>query len=48
MKLILAALFSAVLLGGCTASVHPDYGYHGGGHSHGKFCPPGQAKKGRC
>lgn len=59
MKLSLLLLSSVVLLSGCQLTrvegrldnvdvkVGTDGG-HGGHHSRGKFCPPGQAKKGAC
>lgn len=56
MKKIL--LFAAVLVGFSACSVNPQHGRvtlrdgtvieNSGGNSKGNFCPPGQAKKGRC
>ncbi|HEY6610052.1 MAG TPA: hypothetical protein VIZ86_02805 [Pseudomonas sp.] len=48
-----------VVLAGCSVrvpgvsadvgdGVHVDIGGDGGGHGGGRFCPPGQAKKGNC
>ena len=56
MRLLLASLLAATLLGGCAvytpsgAVVIDPHGSHdhGGGGGGGSFCPPGQAKKGRC
>ncbi|AHG63453.1 hypothetical protein [Advenella mimigardefordensis] len=59
-KMIAFLGLSIVFLAGCTArgpsvSVDPGgiypYGYDGGGYHRGgggRFCPPGQAKKGNC
>lgn len=54
MKLIVSLLAAAALLGGCAvytpsgAVVIDPHGPHHDGGGNGKFCPPGQAKKGRC
>lgn len=55
MKILLSALVAAALLGGCAvytpsgAVVVDPHGTHSeGGGGGGGFCPPGQAKKGRC
>src|SRR4051812_17483848 len=54
---IVAALATLALLAGCTAGVRPQpteietsgvIVTLGGGGEPGTFCPPGQAKKGRC
>ena len=57
-RCMVVAAVCAVALGGCVVKgpevrvkppievkVDGDHQHHGGG---GKFCPPGQAKKGRC
>lgn len=54
LKVISAAITTAVLATGCAVHtpdgsivIDPDRTY--GSHPHdGRFCPPGQAKKGRC
>lgn len=60
MKFGLSVVVCAIALGACSAKVTPpsveieanpvsvEVGSSGGGSSDGKFCPPGQAKKGRC
>jgi uncharacterized membrane protein len=57
MKQILVSLLAVALLTACEASIKgpsAELGlskvkiYSGGGYSGGGFCPPGQAKKGRC
>ncbi|HEX5739895.1 MAG TPA: hypothetical protein VFY22_15385 [Hydrogenophaga sp.] len=52
MKKLIALLFVAASLTGCavytpSGAVVVDPG-HSHGKSNGKFCPPGQAKKGNC
>ncbi|RAR61553.1 MULTISPECIES: hypothetical protein [Halomonadaceae] len=54
----LTALIAALMLAGCSyqpARINPepiieigDGGHHDGHSGGGGFCPPGQAKKGRC
>ena len=48
-------LFSSVALTACAVHtprgsvvLDPDSRSHDNGYRHGKFCPPGQAKKGNC
>lgn len=56
MKVLLSLFAAAALLSGCAVHtpsgsvvVDPHTHVHtGGGGGNGKFCPPGQAKKGRC
>lgn len=54
MKKLIALLFVAASLTGCavytpSGSVVVDPGHsHGKSEGKGKFCPPGQAKKGNC
>lgn len=57
MKKLIASLFVAASLTGCAVYtpsgavvVDPghSHGSHGKGEGKGKFCPPGQAKKGNC
>lgn len=53
MKYVLLSALCVLSLSACNATVrdgnthvHVNDGY--GGHGHGNFCPPGQAKKGNC
>ena len=53
MRLILASILLASSLGACavhtpSGSIVVDPGRGGTHAGHGKFCPPGQAKKGNC
>lgn len=50
MKLFIALLMPVLFLSACTATtrIRPDGYHHNHPHSNGTFCPPGQAKKGRC
>ena len=51
---IVPAILAALLLAGCTAKIEPTKtkvvipAVKIETHSDGRFCPPGQAKKGRC
>ncbi|ETF01103.1 vir-repressed protein [Advenella kashmirensis W13003] len=53
-KMIIVASLLTLFMSGCVVhDRHHGYrdGYHGkksNGHGHGRFCPPGQAKKGNC
>jgi len=54
MRRIVATVLALVLLGACTATVEPPKArvvipaISVDPHPNGSFCPPGQAKKGRC
>ncbi len=59
MKNVILACLAAILLSACTVHAEPwrfkvpdflviDGDHHEGGGKGGKFCPPGQAKKGNC